>query len=400
MGIDAGIIVGVIVAVIDYVVTSANISSLRQVNKRSRTVWPPDKRKLLQEFGYDSRHPKIVTLEVKGSVFFGSSMQLLTNMLDEIGVSATPTDMMEMSLESPLHIRSPGPPGPPSKRRRDEKNKEVVKAIKRKKHNPRFVILDLFQVQSLDASAARGCFLQLVKISSKQGIFVCASGANLRVDWTLRTHNVACSAEEGEVIKEKMRNPQFAKDLLSDISGKLLLFETLNEALEMCENKLILELENRHTHPAQAQSNYPRGNLLLPPSWKAGSQEVKTPLSSIFSLIIGDDDRYHEALQRFDDTRLIQEISLLSGDTIFEMKEKSDSFYVVLFGQVGVYRGLDQDDQQSSKNIISGAGSVGYDRQTSSRIVLGEKDEVREMMAFLQVCYDVMYMCSFKRPCY
>ena len=384
VGIDAGIIVGVIVAVIDYVVTSANISTLRQVKKRSRAVWPPDKRKFLQDVGYDSRHPKIVTLEVKGSVFFGSSMQLLTNMLDEIGISASPTDIMGMSLDSPLHIRSPGHTGTPSDRRHEDKSKELVKGITRKKHNPRFVILDLFQVQSLDASAARGCFLQMAKISSKQGVFVCASGANLRVDWILRTHNVACTTEEGEMIKDKMRNPQFAKDMLTETDGKLLLFETLNEALETCENKLILEMDHRHTAHS-SNNNHIRGTMLLPPLSKASSPEAKPRLSAIFALIIGDDDRYRETLQRFDDSRFINDLCLRSGETVFSMKEKSDSFYAVLVGQVGLYRGLDVDDQQSSKSILSGAGNVSYNRQTSSRIVHSGKDEVREMMAILQV---------------
>ena len=385
VGIDAGIVVGVIVAVIDYVVTSANISTLRQVKKRSRAIWPPDQRKFLQDVGYENRHPKIVTLEVKGTVFFGSSMQLLTNMLDEIGISTTPTDMLRMSLDSPLPLRSPGHSGTPSDRRHDETTKDLAKSIRRKRHSPRFVILDLFHVQSLDASAARGCFLQMVKISSKQGIFVCASGANLRVDWILRTHNVAYSADEGEAIKEKLRNPQFAKDLLSDSDGKLLLFETLNEALETCENKLILEMDHRSTSHTSNTNNHSRSTLLLPPLSKASSPESKPLLSTIFTLIIGEDDRYRDALHRFDDSRLINNIYLRTGGTIFEMKEKSDSFYAVLVGQVGLYRGLDVDDQQSSKSILSGAGSVSYNRQTSSRIVHSGKDEVREMMAILQV---------------
>jgi hypothetical protein len=73
------------------------------------------------------------------------------------------------------------------------------------------------------------------------------------------------------------------------------------------------------------------------------------------------------------------------------MNEVSDSFYVVLQGQVGVYRGVDMDDQQSSKSILSGAGNVNHHRQPLSR-VLSSKEEVREVMAFLQVKAGISFL--------
>ena len=73
LSIDEGIVFGILIAGLDYVVKTARTVSLTQLEKRSRAVWNRDEWKFLQLHCYDPRNPKIMTLEVKGSVFFGSS---------------------------------------------------------------------------------------------------------------------------------------------------------------------------------------------------------------------------------------------------------------------------------------------------------------------------------------
>ena len=51
IGIDAGILFGVIVAVIDHVFTTAQVTTVTRVVKRSRAVWKPGKFESFQNRG-------------------------------------------------------------------------------------------------------------------------------------------------------------------------------------------------------------------------------------------------------------------------------------------------------------------------------------------------------------
>ena len=84
---DFGILFGVVVALVEHVASTTRVSSLERVTKRSRAVWATEDWNILQLHGYNINEPKIVTLEVKGPVFFGSSQKLLQEISDEIGLS-------------------------------------------------------------------------------------------------------------------------------------------------------------------------------------------------------------------------------------------------------------------------------------------------------------------------
>lgn len=77
VGMDFGILFGVVVALVEHIASTTRVSSMNRVLKRSRAVWSNDDWKTLQSYGYNADDPKIVTLELKGSVFFGSSQKLL-----------------------------------------------------------------------------------------------------------------------------------------------------------------------------------------------------------------------------------------------------------------------------------------------------------------------------------
>lgn len=62
VGMDAGIVIGVLVAIVDHVVHSAKTTGLNRVNKKSRAVWTPDEHTLLHDQGYNLLAPKIITL--------------------------------------------------------------------------------------------------------------------------------------------------------------------------------------------------------------------------------------------------------------------------------------------------------------------------------------------------
>lgn len=59
---DAGILIGVLVAIVDHVIHSAKTLEVIRVNKKSRAVRTPEEQKILQYQGYHLDAPKIVTL--------------------------------------------------------------------------------------------------------------------------------------------------------------------------------------------------------------------------------------------------------------------------------------------------------------------------------------------------
>ena len=93
IGMDFGILLGVVVALVEHVASTTRVSSIMRVMKRSRTVWSKEDYNILSKEGYDAMTPKIITIELKGSVFFGSSAKLLKDLIDEIGFKISEEEM-------------------------------------------------------------------------------------------------------------------------------------------------------------------------------------------------------------------------------------------------------------------------------------------------------------------
>lgn len=333
-GINGGIIVGLIVAVVEFVITSSQTPSLRRVLKQSRAVWELRHRKLMQDVVYDSRNPKIITLEITETVFFGSSLQLFHQICDEAGIDPSPEDMKEIKLASP-HLHSS-----PSLIKQHKKGRTYGQIRSR----PRYLVLDMILVPNVDASAARSCFLQLAKICSKNGIVVCACGANSRVDWILRSHEVTYTSEEEEIVKSYMLDP-LENVNVNVPTGKLVLFPSVNECLELCENQLIYEYKenNKMERPILGS----RGSKLNLMSCE-DEQVDKTPLSVIFGRILGMDC---SLLGSFDSCG--EETEFHEGQKVFIENEVSDGFFVVLRGSVTITRTEEQNRLKRPQPMVS-----------------------------------------------
>jgi hypothetical protein len=168
-----------------------------------------------------------------------------------------------------------------------------------------------FICRSFIASACRGCFLQLVRICAKRGITVCASNASVRVEWMLRSHDVAYDLDEEQRIKHQQSLR--AENLEAT---RLLLFVTIHEALEFCENALI--------HKMGQESINIRGQITYSVLSVEGSS-----LASVFSRILGSPQCEEDILSKLNGKRYHQEITLQAGQVIFWTNTHSDSFYVV-----------------------------------------------------------------------
>ncbi|KAL7546487.1 hypothetical protein ACHAWF_009819 [Thalassiosira exigua] len=311
IGMDFGILFGVVVALVEHVASTTRVSSMGRVLKRSRAVWSNDDWKALQAHGYNA-DPKIVCLELKGPCFFGSSAKLLQDITDEIGLSMSSEEVQQIALATP-HTSTPHSRLKAQKvmsPRTPKKKMENLRAKPKPKNRPQFVVLDFTQMHNLDASAATSCFLQLAKLCEKRGILLCACGTVPRVEWMLRSHSVAYGFDEEIDVKNDMLSNKDS----SLKHGKLILFLTIFE-------------------------NILRGEL---------SEEEK-------ELADGIQPYYDEALYQ-------------PGETVFQKNTHPDSFYIVLEGAIAVPR---ERMGTIPSMIRSGAGKVQSSQSLSSSNLMG-----------------------------
>jgi len=367
IGIDAGILFGVVIAVIDYVFTTAQVTTVTRVVKRSRAVWKPEDWKLLQDNAY-GHVAKIVTFEIKGSVFFGSSIQLLQNISSDIGIDATNEETQE------LNLASPAPRGQSVRLAKTDRGMSFTsKAQPQIKRRPDYVVLDLSYLSNLDASAARGCFLQLTKMCAKRGIVVCASAANPRVEWMMRSHDVAYSIEEEEEVKKSLLDAESEVEE----TEKVLLFLTVYEGLEFCENLMIQKLSNKS---ATRSPSFVRLDELIGP----GAEGVvpKETLSHIFAHVLGLTGSEISKLSCLDDRAFHDEVTYNEGKAVFRRDTNADAFFVVLKGAVALVR-EDYIKAHAPSKIVSGAGEVKMSLSPKGKIKKAK--EIGDIRAILQV---------------
>jgi CRP-like cAMP-binding protein len=150
---------------------------------------------------------------------------------------------------------------------------------------------------------------------------------------------------------------------IDDGPNKIFLFETLYEALEYCESKLILELQ-----PSTLNSgSISPGRLFAP----LAIRQETISLSTAFVNLLGlnrDDTTMLEAFER-KEAPFHDETEYHSGEAIFQQGSASDAFFVVLSGSVAVFRG---ERISTVTNIMSGAGNVQSTRARKEGSDLGE----------------------------
>jgi anti-anti-sigma regulatory factor/CRP-like cAMP-binding protein len=344
VGIDAGIILGVLIAILDQVVVTAKTSSINRVAKTSRAVWTPADAKILHDHAYNPSGPKIVTLEVIGTVFFGSSLNILTRIEDEIGLRED-----EHPVASPINTPHTSSQLLTADRKLSSVGGDNQRRSQTKRGSPKYLVLDLMAVSHLDASATRGCFLQLVKMCAKRDILVCASGVTPRIEWMFRSHDVSISTEEeeGAVIARLLSRQNFHKP--SSLEN-ILLFVTVQEALEFCETALIHRFDLRKASPSLARI----------------SDLTEQSLARVLNHILGASEEEKEALRRLDNHRYHEEKEFSSGDMIFQKNTHADAFYIVLQGSIAKATTTDTASDRQNQPVVSGAGLIQNQRSASS----------------------------------
>ena len=372
VGINDGILLGVLIAILEQVILNAQTSNINRVQKNSRAVWTPADTKILHDHAYSPVWPKIVTLEVIGTVFFGSSLSLLNGIIEEIGLGED--DRVVDSATSSPHTSSHFLTSPSRSRLLERMaenqrgspviHKKKTKQSSKRRKPPKYLVLDLMNVSNLDASATRGCFLQLVKMCAKRNIIVCASGSTPRIEWMFRSHGVSIStAPEEEAFKARLlsRNPGARKRRSPPNTPveKLLLFVTVQEALEFCETSLIHDLNILPRAPSLSTLS----QFLEP--------ESRT-VSSVLSHILGATGEVKGHLERFEDGRYHDELDLKAGELVFQRETHPDCFFIVLRGCVANSTSSSHVVNRQKEVVITGAGVVSPQRVLSSSNLFDE----------------------------
>eukprot|EP00586_Coscinodiscus_wailesii_P009925 CAMPEP_0172511546 /NCGR_PEP_ID=MMETSP1066-20121228/237289_1 /TAXON_ID=671091 /ORGANISM="Coscinodiscus wailesii, Strain CCMP2513" /LENGTH=966 /DNA_ID=CAMNT_0013290969 /DNA_START=207 /DNA_END=3107 /DNA_ORIENTATION=- len=397
--IQSGIVIGIVVAGVDYIVSTAQTTSIHTVKRRSRAVWNHDEWRILQRTAYSNINPKIVSFELKGNVFFGSSLKLLTQMNDRIGLntlSSQPEEIENLKalIASPRHVkskfqsdrhvknnfRSPRLPTRNLMTHDDSTSSSVISnsSSQRKSYNkmtetPYFVTLDMGEMTNLDASAALGTFLQFAKMCGKRRIIVCAAGANRRVCWTLRSHDVAYSDKEFQEVHDALCSSVDGTLLGDGNDAKIMLFRGHNEALEFCETALLHKLEYSMKKNIGIKRNLSAGSLSARGLMSSGLIEDEVgvlaaparPISSILNQYIKLTPSDLVMLDNVLGTdvnasnKYYYKMTCKAGQTIFKQGEPATAFYITLKGSVTTYIDHNENDGASpSPNILTGAGIV------------------------------------------
>ena len=309
-----------------------------------------------------------MTFEIKGSLFFGSSIQLLQNISEDIGLEATQEETQELTMASP------GPRGHPrlAKNQSFTGRNLIQPNIRRR---PDYVVLDLSHLNNLDASASRGCFLQLAKMCAKRGIVVCATSALPRVEWMMRSHDVAYTLEEEEQVKQSLLDAESEVEE----TERVILFLTVYEALEFCENLMIQKLTQKIT---SKRPSFIRLDELIGPVDNVGASVPKETLPHIFSHVLGLHDSELSKLSVLENQEFHEEVVCQEGDVIYRRDANSDAFFIVLKGAVALVR-EDYIKPNQNSTIVSGAGQVQMSQ--SPLRTLRKAKEIGDIRAILQI---------------
>ena len=321
VGIDFGILIGILIAICDQIFTTAQSTGVNRIEKRSRAVYTKEDAKTIHEKAYCSYAPKIVTLEVIGNLFFGSSLSMLNQMYEKIGLT---TDGRQG--ETPLEEREP-----------------IVSP-------PKFVVLDLMGVTHLDASATRGCFLQLAKMAAKKKIIICVSGLSPRIEWMFRSHEVGFDTVQEEELQKTMLLDNMKSKTEKQDFERILIFTTAAEALEFCETLLLHDINGFPKSPLSSRSWSLRDNR--------ENQFQAQNISMILSNFLKATAKQADYLDRLMDLRYHREVTYNAGQVIFTKRSNSDAFYIVLSGCVANSTSSTFQVARKKQSVMSGAGKV------------------------------------------
>lgn len=240
VNLELGIVVGIIIAGFNFIYSYIATSSVHRIMRRSRVERDLRERVLLQ-----SMRMSIVTLELEGYIFFGSSVKVMDEVRRHVLVTTTEKqEAQTSSVSGPTFVSRHEPSPYVARSLEDQFNDDLAtldsvfddheihgysstpKAGGRNgpaalhAARTRYFILDFEKGSGVDATAVRSCFNATKELLAQHGIALIFACVPTDAERLLRVHDV--------IEKE-------------DGSGTgSLVFDTLDKALEWCEDELLV----------------------------------------------------------------------------------------------------------------------------------------------------------------
>ena len=274
-GLEIGMACGVLVAMLHFILDYARVPVVQRVPLRSNVMRSPELASVLDEL-----RPAVMTLRCRGYIFFGSSVQITNDVLGHVALRP-PQDTLpppradeRCAAEAAPRIHMASPTSTPASshedkgvlseglergghmhRRRGDSSQgarqEGSQGMRQEGSPPvaptppsiptRFVVFDFTMVSGLDATAARSCFLSLCRTLAPSAIVLVFGGV----------------AEGGTIHRLLLAHEilRASSEILRDASGahgaaEAQRFDTIDEALEYCEEQLLLSSPKAQQHEA------------------------------------------------------------------------------------------------------------------------------------------------------
>lgn len=229
--LEIGIVVGIVIAGINFIISYVGASSVRRVMKRSRVERDVRERALLTQ-----ARLSIVTLELDGFIFFGSSVKMMDAVRRHVLVDSTTTTEPSTPAQMNGHTHDDDDlhtleadfnedPAPTPSFSQTPRTPAGVAPLHAQR--TRFFILDFERVRGVDATAVRSCFNATKQLLAQHGIPLVFASVPPDVERLLREHNVLTDKQEDD---EGEGN---------GLDGSLV-FESVDKALEWCEDELLV----------------------------------------------------------------------------------------------------------------------------------------------------------------
>lgn len=338
VNLELGIVVGIVIAGFNFIYSYIATASVHRVMKRSRVERDLRERVLLQNM-----RMAIVTLELEGFIFFGSSVKVMDEVRRHVLVTNTEKQEAKTSTlsgASPMLPRRHAPSPYVARSLNDSFNDDLTtldsvfddhemhgysstpKAGKTGSSalhaaRTRYFILDFEKVSGVDATAVRSCFNATKELLAQHGIVLIFASVPTDAERLLRVHDV--------IEKE-------------DGSGTgSLVFDTLDKALEWCEDELLVSegiLPLSESAPAEEGQRWQLLDELLPrPDGSHRKNEtVLADSSRSRSNEDGDAVLTRELGEMYVTHWLKQE-----GDTLYRAGGLVNGVYFIGYGKVDVF---------------------------------------------------------------
>ena len=357
VGLELGMACGVLAAMLQFILDYARVPVVQRVTLRSNVMRSPMLSSVLA-----SLQPQIIQLRCRGYIFFGSTVQIMD---DVLGSVVLPDGAYAAS--SPSASRPASSPSTP-----------MLSDSQRDSLEPtRFVVFDFTMVNGLDATAARSCFLNLCRTLAPAGIQLVFGGV------------AAGGAVESLLIGHEILGPNAGASEASR-------FDTIDEALEFCEEELLRSTSaaQQAAATAAAHPGVPIGLQVPPPTpikdgmhggggmaggtaggmagGMAGGGGIPRAASSaerltqVLSSLVEPSlsDMMRGLAPFFDERRYV------NGQTIFRRDEAAQAIFFIVTGEVTLYE--DNDAHHHSTHHHPSAARLGATKAPpSSAAIIG-----------------------------